>query len=121
MLFGSVFSLHALHPLWIAPLDDPLTILLFPLFGGGVLLTIGLLLSAVEAHWRGDLVGWLTTDAGLIAVYLGLLCGFVWPTGIRDRGRRRRPVLPRSRVARAPTRRRFRARWPNSSSERCRS
>jgi V/A-type H+-transporting ATPase subunit I len=81
VLFGSVFSLHAFHPLWIAPLDDPLTILLVPLLGGGVLLTIGLLLSAVEAHWRGDLVGWLTTDAGLIAVYLGLLCGFFWPAG----------------------------------------
>jgi V/A-type H+-transporting ATPase subunit I len=81
VLFGSVFSLHAFHPLWIAPLNDPLTILLFPLIGGGVLLTIGLLLSAVEAHWRGDLVGWLTTDAGLVAVYLGLLCGFFGPTG----------------------------------------
>ncbi len=81
VLFGSVFSLHAFHPLWISPLDEPLTILLLPLIGGGVLLTIGLLLSAVEANWRGDLVGWLTTDAGLIAVYLGLLSGFLWPTG----------------------------------------
>ena len=81
VLFGSVFSLHLFHPLWISPLDDPLTILLLPLIGGAMLLTIGLLLSAVEAHWRGDLIGWLTTDAGLIAVYLGLLSGFFWPTG----------------------------------------
>ncbi|MEO8752900.1 MAG: ATPase [Casimicrobiaceae bacterium] len=80
LLFGSVFSLHV-HPLWLAPLDDPLTILLFPLIGGGALLTIGLVLSAIEAHWRGDLVLWMTTDAGLIAVYLGLLCGLVWPAG----------------------------------------
>ncbi len=80
-LFGSVFSLHVLHPLWIQPLDDPLTILLVPLFGGGALLTIGLLLSAVEAHWRGELAGWMTTDAGFIAVYLGLLGGIVWPPG----------------------------------------
>jgi V/A-type H+-transporting ATPase subunit I len=81
VLFGSVFSLHLFHPLWISPLDDPLTILLLPLIGGGVLLTIGLLLSAVEAHWRGDLAGWLMTDAGLIAVYIGLLSGFFWRTG----------------------------------------
>jgi V/A-type H+/Na+-transporting ATPase subunit I len=81
VLFGSVFSLHAFHPLWLAPLDDPLTVLLVPLLGGGVLLTIGLLLYGVEAHWRGDLVGWITADAGFIAVYLGLLCGFVWPVG----------------------------------------
>jgi V/A-type H+-transporting ATPase subunit I len=80
-LFGSVFSLHVLPPLWISPLDDPLTILLFPLFGGGALLTVGLLLSAVEAHWRGDLAGWMSTDAGLVAVYLGLLSGIVWSPG----------------------------------------
>jgi V/A-type H+-transporting ATPase subunit I len=81
VLFGSVFSLHAFNPLWISPLDDPLTILLLPLIGGGVLLTIGLLLSAVEAHWRGDFVGWMMTDAGLIAVYVGLLSGYFWRAG----------------------------------------
>ena len=120
-LFGSVFSLHVLHPLWIAPLDDPLTILLFPLFGGGALLTIGLLLSAVEAHWRGELAGWMATDAGLIAVYLGLLGGDRVAAGLRDRGGGRGAVLPRPRVARAPARARCRARWPSSSSGRCRS
>ncbi len=76
VLFGSVFSLHAFHPLWLAPLDEPLTVLVVPLLGGGVLMTIGLLLFGVEAHWRGDLVGWLTSDVGFIAVYLGLLGGF---------------------------------------------
>jgi V/A-type H+-transporting ATPase subunit I len=81
VLFGSVFSLHAFQPLWIAPLDDPLTILLIPLIGGGVLLAIGLLLFAVEAHWRGELIAWLATDAGFIAVYLGLLFGLLWPAG----------------------------------------
>ena len=81
LLFGSVFSLHVLHPLWIAPLDDPLTILLVPLVGGGVLMTTGLALRAVEAHWRGEIVIWLATDAGLIAVYLGLLVCLLWPEG----------------------------------------
>jgi V/A-type H+-transporting ATPase subunit I len=81
LLFGSVFSLHLLHPLWIVPLDDPLTILLVPLVGGGVLMTVGLVLRAVEAHWRGDFIVWLATDAGLIAVYLGLLTCLMWPGG----------------------------------------
>jgi V/A-type H+-transporting ATPase subunit I len=81
VLFGSVFSLHVLHPLWLSPLDDPLEILLVPLFGGGALLTVGLLLSGAEAHWRGDFAGWITADAGFIAVYLGLLAGTVWPPG----------------------------------------
>jgi V/A-type H+-transporting ATPase subunit I len=86
VLFGSVFSLNAFHPLWMAPLDHPLTILLVPIVGGGILLTIGLLLYAVEAVWRGDFAGWLAQDAGFIAVYLGLLCGFFWQPGFAIAG-----------------------------------
>jgi V/A-type H+/Na+-transporting ATPase subunit I len=81
LLFGSVFSLHVFHPLWLAPLENPLTILLVPIIGGGILLTIGLLLSAVEALWRGEFAGWVSQDAGFIAVYLGLLSGFLWKPG----------------------------------------
>lgn len=80
-VFGSVFSLHGFHALWFAALDDPLTILLLPLVGGAALLALGLLLSGVEAHWRGELAHWLATDAGFIAVYLGLLGGFAWTAG----------------------------------------
>jgi len=80
-LFGSVFSMHALHPLWIAPLDDPLTILLVPLVGGAALLTLGLALNALEAWWRGELATWISTDAGYIAAYLGLLAGIFNPAG----------------------------------------
>jgi V/A-type H+-transporting ATPase subunit I len=81
MLFGSVFSLDALHPLWLAPLDDPLAVLLFPLVGGAVLLTLGLLLSGAAAFWRGDFGGWIAADATFIAVYVGLLVGTVWAPG----------------------------------------
>lgn len=81
LMFGSVFSLHVLQPLWMAPLDDPLRILWVPLIGGGALMTIGLGLRAIEAHWRGDFAVWLATDAGLIAVYLGLLVCLLWPVG----------------------------------------
>ena len=81
LLFGSVFSLHTLQPLWLSPLADPLTVLLVPLAGGSVLLTIGLVLRAVEAHWRGDFAVWLATDAGLIAVYVGLVAAALSPSG----------------------------------------
>jgi V/A-type H+-transporting ATPase subunit I len=81
-LFGSVFSLHAMHPWWIAPLDDPLAVLLVPLVGGTVLLTIGLLLSAFEAHWRGQLRDWLATDAGFVVGYLGLVSAVTWTPGL---------------------------------------
>ncbi|HET9820975.1 MAG TPA: hypothetical protein VFQ16_04050 [Burkholderiaceae bacterium] len=73
LLFGSVFSLHLLHPLWLAPLDDPLAVLTVPLAGGAALLALGLLLSALEAHWRGELGAWLATDLGFVIAYLGLV------------------------------------------------
>jgi V/A-type H+-transporting ATPase subunit I len=82
LLFGSVFGLHVLHPLWMAPLDDPLTVLLVPLAGGAALLTLGLLLAAVEAHWRGELGRWLSTDAGLLVAYVALLASLAWPPAL---------------------------------------
>ena len=77
VLFGSVFSLHALAPLWIDPLAAPLVILAVPLAGGAVLLTLGLALNALEAWWRGEIKAWLATDAGYLTAYLGILAGFV--------------------------------------------
>ena len=82
-LFGSVFSLHGLVPaLWLHPLDAPLTLLLAPLVGGVVLLTVGLGLNALEAGWDGEMRRWLLTDAALIVVYLGLLAAFFSPVGL---------------------------------------
>lgn len=85
-LFGSVFSMDVLPPLWIAPLDGPLTILVAPLVGGAVLLTAGLALNALEAWWRGEFSTWLATDAGYVVAYLGILIGFVDPRGFTAAG-----------------------------------
>jgi len=83
LLFGSVFSLHGLVPaLWLHPFDAPLTLLLAPLVGGVLLLTLGLGLNALEARWGGEMRRWLLTDAALIVVYLGLLAAFVAPAGL---------------------------------------
>jgi V/A-type H+-transporting ATPase subunit I len=79
VLFGSVFSLHLLQPVWLAPLDDPLAVLVAPLVGGALLLAGGLLLAAAQAHWRGEFGNWLGTDAGLLVCYLGLVAGLAWP------------------------------------------
>jgi V/A-type H+-transporting ATPase subunit I len=82
LLFGSVFSLHGVLPaLWLHPLAAPLPVLLAPLAGGVVLLTLGLGLDALAAWWRGELRRWLLTDAALIVVYLGLLAAFIAPAG----------------------------------------
>jgi V/A-type H+-transporting ATPase subunit I len=32
--------------------------------------------------WRGEFADWMARDAGFIAVYLGLLCAFLWPAGM---------------------------------------
>jgi V/A-type H+-transporting ATPase subunit I len=73
-VFGSVFGIEGLlAPLWVAPLEEPLVVIGVPLVGGAVLLTIGLALNALEAYWRGQLRAWLWAEAGLLAVYLGLL------------------------------------------------
>ena len=83
LLFGSLFSMDTLIPaLWLHPLDAPLAVLLAPLVGGAVLLTVGLGLDALAARWRGEMRLWLLTDAALIVVYLGLLAAFVAPAGL---------------------------------------
>jgi V/A-type H+-transporting ATPase subunit I len=81
VVFGSSFGLHGLVPaLWVHPLDAPLGVLLAPLFGGGVLLLLGLAIGALEAWWRGQMREWLLGDAALPVVYLALLASF-WRPG----------------------------------------
>jgi len=78
VLFGSVFSLQGvIEPVWVDPLADPLSVLLIPLYGGAVLLTTGLLLTAVEAYWRGELRGWFCSEVWLVVVYIALLATVV--------------------------------------------
>jgi len=79
-LFGSVFALeHLIPPLWLHPLAQPLTVLGVPLLLGALLLVVGLVLSAVEAAWRGEWVAWLRRDAGMLAAYVGALAGVFEP------------------------------------------
>ncbi len=81
--FGSVFCYEGvlIHPLWVEPLAAPLTVLLVPVVAGAVLLTIGLLLDALEAWWQHELPRWLRADAPLLAVYVGVLGGFLHWSG----------------------------------------
>ena len=76
ILFGSVFGLRGLlPPLWLEPLSDPLTVLLVPIYGGAFLLTIGLLLTALEAYWRHELRGWFCSEVWLAITYVAILVG----------------------------------------------
>jgi V/A-type H+/Na+-transporting ATPase subunit I len=74
VLFGSVFCRDDLVPaLWIHPLSEPITTLIAAIAVGAVVLLIGILLDAVQAHWRGEAQRWWGCRAGLLAAYLGLL------------------------------------------------
>ena len=74
VLFGSVFCREDIIPaLWIRPLDNPITVLAVGVAAGVVIITIGLVLDAVQAHWRGEALHWWAHRAGLLLAYIGLL------------------------------------------------
>ena len=59
--------------LWLHPLSEPLTVLGTALGFGILVMLVGLLLSALQFHWRGEFKRWLATDAGLLVAYLGIV------------------------------------------------
>jgi V/A-type H+-transporting ATPase subunit I len=70
-LFGSVFAREGILPvLWLHPLEKPLKVLGVSLAGGVVVILIGLALDALESYWRGEVLRWWTTRAGLVLSYL---------------------------------------------------
>ena len=77
LVFGSAFCREGLiEPLWLAPLEDPLAVLMLPLAIGAALILLSLALRGVEEHWAGRGRRWFETDAGLIVLYAGLLITF---------------------------------------------
>jgi V/A-type H+-transporting ATPase subunit I len=83
VLFGSVFCREDLIPaLWLHPLREPMTVLMAAGAGGVVVLSIGLLLDAVQAHWRGEDHRWWGSRAGLLVAYFGLLIAPFQLTGL---------------------------------------
>lgn len=74
MLFGSVFGREDLLPaLWLHPLDHPLLVLQVPLAGGVLVLLLGLMLRALEYHWRGDNRQWWLGEAPQLLLYLAVI------------------------------------------------
>lgn len=82
LLFGSVFGLHLLKPLWLSPLHDPLTVLAVPLLGGAGLMGLGLGLQALEALWRSEGRRWWASEAGWVMSYAALLLAWRWPSAL---------------------------------------
>ncbi len=74
LAFGSVMAREDLLPaLWVRPLEDPLLVLGTALAFGAVVLTVGLLLNAVQFFWRDEGREWFAGEAGILVAYLGLV------------------------------------------------
>ena len=83
VLFGSMFCREDIIPaLWIRPMDDPITILLAAVIVGVAIITLGLLLDAIQMHWRGEASHWWAQRAGLFTAYAGLLISLLRTEGL---------------------------------------
>jgi len=79
-VFGSVFANeHIIAPLWVNPIHEPLKVLMVPLGGGVLVLLIGLLVNGVQQFWQGAFRQWLSIDAAVIVMYLGLISSMIEP------------------------------------------
>ena len=82
-LFGSVFCREDIVPaLWMHPLSDPITLLLVGVIAGMAIIAVGLVLDAVQMHWRGEASHWWVHRAGLVAAYVGLMITPLWNDGL---------------------------------------
>jgi V/A-type H+/Na+-transporting ATPase subunit I len=84
IVFGSVFGREDLLPaLWLHPLEQPLLVLQVPLAGGVLVLLLGLLLRALQYHWRGEAALWWRLEAPQLLLYVAVLALLVsshaWP------------------------------------------
>ena len=79
-LYGSVFGIeHWLHPLWIAPMSDPIYMLSVALAWGVGFLTLGSAIAITNRLLSGDHTGALFGHGGLFSLilYLALLGGLI--------------------------------------------
>jgi V/A-type H+/Na+-transporting ATPase subunit I len=82
-LFGAVFCREDVIPaLWMQPLSDPITLLLAGVIAGMAIIAIGLVLDAVQMHWRGEATHWWGHRAGLVVAYVGLMIAPLWEDGL---------------------------------------
>ncbi len=79
-VFGSVFCREdVVTAAWLHPIEHPLPVLLVPIVGGALLLTLGLLLGALAAWWEHRIGDWVRDDVPLLLTFGGILCAFVMP------------------------------------------
>lgn len=83
VLFGTVFAREDLiAPLWLHPLQHPVTLLAAAIGLGAAILLGGLALNGVQAHWRHAGRQWWARDAGLVLAYVSLLAAVFRPAAL---------------------------------------
>lgn len=69
-VFGGLFAVEGIIPaLWTSPIEDPIPVMVAPLFGGAALILLGMLLNGLEHYWQGRTLEWLADEAGLLVMY----------------------------------------------------
>jgi V/A-type H+-transporting ATPase subunit I len=69
-MLGQSWQFHAL--------DNPVLVLIIPMFFGIGLLLLGLIFNGIESYWRGEFRRWLLIDAALLLLYVSLLSGLLY-------------------------------------------
>jgi V/A-type H+-transporting ATPase subunit I len=77
-VFGEIFGIEGVLPaIWLHPLEDPIAIMLVPLFFGIFLMLLGLVFNGIEAWWRKEIRLWLLSDAAVLTLYASALLAFI--------------------------------------------
>ena len=80
VLFGSVFSRDdILTPLWLHPLDEPITVLLVAVLMGVGFLFAGIALDLLQALWQRKGIKWVRSNGGIVLTYVSLLLAYWQP------------------------------------------
>ncbi len=79
-IYGDIFGYeHLIAPFWVRPLEEPLLVLLVPLFAGTLILTLGVALHFVGTCWHGQGGSRGVSDLAQLLVYWGILLMFLEP------------------------------------------
>lgn len=78
-VFDDFFGYQMLNQSWqIHALDNPVLVLIIPMFFGLGLLLLGLIFNGIETYWRGELRRWLLSDAAVLVLYVSLLLSLLY-------------------------------------------
>ncbi|HOJ42854.1 MAG TPA: V-type ATPase 116kDa subunit family protein, partial [Syntrophorhabdaceae bacterium] len=91
VIYGSYFGIEGLkrYALWHDPIDcDPIKLMYFAISIGIVLISIGLILNALNHFKRGDVIGGILDKFGLIGIifYWGAIIILIKGTSIKAQG-----------------------------------